>query len=68
MTVAASGMARADGTQGVTPNSISIGIIGPFTGPAVDFSRIQTSHIAYYKDINAHGGVNGRQLRPACRG
>ncbi len=62
MTMAGGVAARADSTQGVTPTSISIGIIGPFTGPAVDFSRTQTTHIAYFKDVNAHGGINGRQL------
>lgn len=58
----AAGIAKAEETQGVTPQAIKIGIIGPFTGPATDFSRTQMTHIAYYKDINAHGGINGRQL------
>ena len=62
LALAGGGAARAEDAPGVTPTAIKIGIIGPFTGPATDFSRTQVAHIAYYKDINAHGGVNGRQL------
>ena len=53
---------QAQDVQGITPTTIRIGIIGPFSGPATDFSRTQITHQAYYKDINAHGGINGRQL------
>ena len=62
LALAGCGAARAEEVQGVTPDTIKVGIIGPFTGPATDFSRTQMTHIAYYKDINAHGGINGRQL------
>lgn len=58
----AAGSVGAQEVQGITPTTIKIGIIGPFTGPATDFSRTQMTHIAYFKDINAHGGINGRQL------
>lgn len=62
LALAGGGTARAEDVQGITPDTIKIGIIGPFTGPATDFSRTQMTHIAYFKDINARGGINGRQL------
>jgi branched-chain amino acid transport system substrate-binding protein len=54
--------ARADEAQGITPDTIKIGIIGPFTGPASDFSKNQIAQISYYNAINAQGGINGRKL------
>ena len=56
------GGARAEDVPGITATTIKVGIIGPFTGPATDFSRTQMTHIAYFKSINAQGGINGRQL------
>lgn len=48
--------------QGVTDDSIKIGIMGPFSGPAAPFSKAEKMAVAVYKDANARGGVNGRKL------
>ncbi|HUY25068.1 MAG TPA: ABC transporter substrate-binding protein, partial [Candidatus Saccharimonadales bacterium] len=53
---------NATTSQGVTGKSIKIGILGPFSGSASLFSKTEDMEIAIYKDANAHGGVNGRQL------
>lgn len=47
---------------GVTKDSIKIGIFGPMTGPASDFGKAELGVRAVYKDLNAHGGINGRKI------
>jgi ABC-type branched-subunit amino acid transport system substrate-binding protein len=50
-------------TQGVTSNSITIGTTTPLTGPAAPgYSEIAPATNAYFKYVNAHGGVAGRQI------
>ncbi len=56
------GGARAADTTGVTPTSIKIGVFGPLTGPAAVFSKSLLGAVAIYKDVNDHGGVNGRKI------
>src|SRR5437762_8069714 len=48
--------------DGVTANSIKIGIMGPFTGNASSYSKAEIGLDAYYKWVNDQGGVNGRKI------
>lgn len=48
--------------DGVTDNSIKIGVMGPFTGNASSYSKAQIGLDAYYKWVNDQGGVNGRKI------
>ena len=48
--------------DGVTANSVKIGIMGPFTGNASSYSKAQIGLDAYYKWVNDQGGVNGRKI------
>src|SRR5215472_13527835 len=47
---------------GVTDTEIKIGNTGPYSGPLANASPIPLSMQAYFKMINAQGGVNGRKL------
>lgn len=47
---------------GITKDSIKIGIFGPMTGPASDFGKAELGVQAVYKDLDAHGGINGRKI------
>jgi branched-chain amino acid transport system substrate-binding protein len=47
---------------GASDTEIKIGTIMPFTGPAAAYATIGQTIAAYFKKINAQGGVNGRKL------
>jgi ABC-type branched-subunit amino acid transport system substrate-binding protein len=47
---------------GVTDTEIKIGNTMPYSGPASAYSSQGRAEIAYYKMINAKGGVNGRKI------
>jgi len=47
---------------GVTDTEIKIGNTGPYSGPLSNASPIPLSTAAYFKMINAQGGVNGRKI------
>lgn len=47
---------------GVTDTTIRIGMFGPLTGPTAVGSLPLFGAAAVYKDVNAHGGINGRQI------
>jgi branched-chain amino acid transport system substrate-binding protein len=47
---------------GVTDTEIKIGNTGPYSGPLANASPIPLSMEAYFKLINAQGGVNGRKI------
>jgi branched-chain amino acid transport system substrate-binding protein len=49
-------------TPGVTKKTITIGGTFPLTGPAALYSAIPKAEYAYFSYVNAHGGVNGRQI------
>jgi branched-chain amino acid transport system substrate-binding protein len=58
------GNVRAADVQGVTPNSILIGVQVALTGPASTVGQGFRAGIDMAVDeINAHGGVNGRQIK-----
>ena len=47
---------------GVTDTEIKIGNTSPYSGPLSNASPIPLSMEAYFKMINAQGGVNGRKI------
>jgi branched-chain amino acid transport system substrate-binding protein len=47
---------------GVTDTEIKIGNTSPYSGPLANASPIPLSIQAYFKMINAQGGVNGRKI------
>src|SRR3954452_18144421 len=48
---------------GVTDKTITIGSTQPLTGPvAPGYSEISAASNAYFKFINANGGINGRPI------
>lgn len=49
-------------TVGVTDKEIKIGNTNPYSGPASSYSVIGKSIAAYFKSVNAKGGVNGRMI------
>lgn len=54
--------AMAQDVPGVTEDSISIGVMGPFSGNASSYSKAMVGMMAYYDKVNAEGGVHGRKL------
>jgi branched-chain amino acid transport system substrate-binding protein len=55
--------ALAGGAPGVTSSTITIGGTVPITGPAALFGSVGRGADAYFKYVNAHGGVNGRTIK-----
>jgi branched-chain amino acid transport system substrate-binding protein len=55
--------AMAGGAPGVTASTITIGGTVPITGPAALFGSVGRGADAYFKYVNAHGGVNGRKIK-----
>lgn len=49
-------------SQGVTGDTIKIGVHGPFSGNAAIYGKAQHMAIALYKERNEQGGINGRTL------
>ena len=54
--------AKAETLVGVTKTEIKIGHTVPYSGPASAYGAIGKGHVAFWKMINAKGGVNGRQV------
>jgi ABC-type branched-subunit amino acid transport system substrate-binding protein len=54
--------ALAGGQPGVTSTTITIGGTVPITGPASLFGSVGRGAAAYFKYVNAHGGVHGRKI------
>jgi branched-chain amino acid transport system substrate-binding protein len=47
---------------GVTDAEIKIGNTSPYSGPASAFSMVAKTEDAYFRKINAEGGINGRRI------
>jgi branched-chain amino acid transport system substrate-binding protein len=47
---------------GATDTEIKIGNIMPYSGPASGYGVIGKTEAAYFKKINAEGGINGRRI------
>ena len=60
--LALSAPALADETTGLTDDSITIGVMGPFSGNASSYSKAMIGMMAYYDKVNEEGGVHGRKL------
>jgi ABC-type branched-subunit amino acid transport system substrate-binding protein len=59
----ASATAQKKYDPGVTDTEIKIGNIMPYSGPASAYGTIGRTEAAYFRRINAAGGINGRQIR-----
>ena len=47
---------------GVTDTEIKIGNINPYSGPASAYGTTGRTEAAYFRKINAEGGINGRKI------
>src|SRR4030095_16588920 len=47
---------------GASDTEIKIGNIMPYSGPASAYATIGKTEDAYFKKINAEGGINGRKI------
>ena len=54
--------ARPNATPGVTSNTIVLGGSGPLSGPEVAYAGVMIGANAYFKYVNANGGVHGRRI------
>ena len=59
---ASSALAQKKYDTGATDTEIKIGNIMPYSGPASSYSVIGRTEDAYFKKINAEGGINGRKI------
>ena len=62
LTGTGAGTASSGGTPGVTSSSILLGGTFPLSGPASAFGVVGASAAAYFKYVNAHGGVHHRRV------
>jgi branched-chain amino acid transport system substrate-binding protein len=63
VTIAVTAMpTQADNTQGISDTAIKIGNLGPFTGESSIFTPLNYGPEAYFRHINAQGGVHGRKF------
>jgi branched-chain amino acid transport system substrate-binding protein len=49
---------------GVTDTEIKIGQTMPYSGPVSAAGTLGRTELAYFQMLNAHGGINGRKIRP----
>ena len=65
MALGASGAANAASaaTPGVTATTITLGATEPLTGVAANYNDIAPAMAAVFSWADAHGGVNGRQIK-----
>jgi branched-chain amino acid transport system substrate-binding protein len=54
--------ARSGDAPGVTSTSVTIGGTVPLSGIAAAYASVARGADAYFKYVNAHGGVNGRKI------
>lgn len=47
---------------GVSDTEIRIGNTSPYSGPASAFSMVAKTEDAYFRKVNAEGGINGRRI------
>jgi branched-chain amino acid transport system substrate-binding protein len=63
-----SGGSNSASAPGVTATTVTVGGHFPLTGPAAPgYSEIPRAIDAYFKYVNAHGGINGRKLKMIIR-
>ena len=61
-TAALAGTARGTSDPGVTSSTILLGGTAPLTGLASPYASVSRGADAYFKYVNARGGVNGRTI------
>jgi ABC-type branched-subunit amino acid transport system substrate-binding protein len=61
--VSQTGFAQKRYDSGATDKEIKIGNINPYSGPASAYGAIGKTMDAYFKKINAEGGINGRMIK-----
>jgi len=57
-----SALAQKKYDTGATDTEIRIGNIAPYSGPASAYGIFSRAEAAYFRKINAEGGVNGRKI------
>jgi len=57
-----SALAQKKYDTGVTDTEIKIGNIMPYSGPASAYGVIGRTEAAYFRKVNAEGGINGRKI------
>ena len=67
LAVPAAGRGPTSAPPGITPTQILIGGTVPLSGQASSFGAIGPSANAYFKYVNAHGGVFGRKIKYVYR-
>jgi branched-chain amino acid transport system substrate-binding protein len=50
-------------SDGASDTEIKLGHTGPYSGPASSYGQIGKTIEAYWKSVNAAGGINGRQVK-----
>ncbi len=60
--VATPALAQKKYDPGATDTEIKIGNINPYSGPASAYGLIGKTIDAYFKKVNAEGGINGRKI------
>jgi ABC-type branched-subunit amino acid transport system substrate-binding protein len=59
---ASSSLAQKKYDPGVSDSEIKIGNIAPYSGPASAYGVFGRTEAAYFRKINAEGGINGRRI------
>ena len=49
--------------DGANDKEVKIGNTNPYSGPASPYAVIGKTFEAFFKDVNARGGINGRMVR-----
>jgi branched-chain amino acid transport system substrate-binding protein len=62
VSVASAAYAQNKYDPGATDTEIKIGNIMPYSGPASAYATIGKTEDAYFRKINAEGGINGRKI------
>src|ERR1700740_36250 len=60
--VAGTAVAEKKYDTGASDSEIKIGNTNPYSGPASSYGTIGKCHTAYFKMLNAQGGINGRKI------
>ncbi len=63
LVLVAGAAAASPSPPGVTPTTILLGSSGPLTGPMASTSGFLSGAKAYFKYVNARGGVHGRKIQ-----
>jgi len=62
LAISSSALAQKKYDTGASDTEIKIGNIMPYSGPASAYGVIGKTEEAYFKKINAEGGINGRKI------